>query len=117
MTINTQFIDSAERPISLYERDFIKTGRSQFPLFYYIHGESWPYSSRNEIVDEFPGLKKTFLYHREYATAHLNTKFTSEQLEVVQELKAKQLNNCRLENLAGIIISKKNNSVQVIKYK
>jgi len=71
------------------------------PVFYYIHGENWPYPSRNEIVYEFFGLKKKFLYYRDYATAHLNTIFIPEQLEGVQELKAKQLKNCWLENTGG----------------
>ena len=66
------------------------------PVFYYIHGESWPYSSRKKIVDEFPWLMKKFLYYRDYATAHLNTIFTPEQLEGVQELK--QFKNCWFEN-------------------
>ena len=61
-----------------------------FQFFYYFHRASWPYSSRNEI-----------LYYRDYATAPLNTIFTSEQLEVVQELKAKKLKYCRLENTGG----------------
>jgi hypothetical protein len=89
MTINTKFTASAERPISLYKRDLTKTVPSQFLLFYYIHGKSWPYSSRNEILNKFPWLKKKFLNYRDYVTAPLNTIFTSEQLEGVQELKAK----------------------------
>ncbi len=101
---NTQFTASAERPMSLYVNDFTKTGRTQALLFYYIQGESWPYPSRNEIVDEFPWLKKKFLYYRDYATAHLSSLFTPEQLEGVQELKAKQLKNCWLENRNGKLV-------------
>jgi hypothetical protein len=101
---NTQFKASAEQPMSLYINDFTKTGRSQPLLFYYIQGQNWPYPSRNEIVDEFPWLKKKFLYYRDYATAHLNTIFSPEQLEGVRELKAKQLKNCWLENTGGKLV-------------
>jgi hypothetical protein len=90
--------------MSLYVNDFSRTGRSHAMLFSYIQGESWPYPSRNEIVDEFPWLKKKFLYYRDYATAQLNTIFTSEQMEGMQELKARQLKNCWLENKNGKLV-------------
>ena len=67
-------------------------------FFHYFHGASWPYSSRNEMVGEFPLLKMKFLNYRDFATASLNTIFTSERLENLQILKAKSLTNCWLRN-------------------
>lgn len=104
LTPNTQFNASINHPMSLYVNDFSRTGRSHAMLFSFIQGESWPYPSRNEIVDEFPWLKKKFLYYRDYATAQLNTIFTAEQMEGMQELKARQLKNCWLENKNGKLV-------------
>ena len=71
--------------------------KNKILFFHYFHGASWPYSSRNEMVGEFPLLKMKFLYYRDYATEPLNTIFTSEQLDKVQELKTKKVRNCWLK--------------------
>jgi enediyne biosynthesis protein E4 len=98
---NTQLNASAAQPMSLYVNDFSGTGKSSALLFYSIQGESRPYASRNEIVDEFPWLKKKFLYYGEYALADLGSIFTPDQRVGMQELKARQLKNCWLENNNG----------------
>ena len=101
---NTQFNASADKPMSLYVNDFSSMGKISALLFYPIQGKSRPYASRNEIVDEFPWLKKKFLYYHVYATADLGSIFTPDQLVGMQELKAKQLKNCWLENKNGKLI-------------
>jgi enediyne biosynthesis protein E4 len=90
--------------MSLYVNDFSGTGRTSALLFYPIQGESRPYASRNEIADEFPWLKKKFLYYRDYAIADLSSIFTPDQLVGMQELKVKQLKNCWLESKNGKLI-------------
>jgi enediyne biosynthesis protein E4 len=98
---NTQFNASADQPMSLYVNDFSGTGKTSALLFYSIKGESRPYASRNEMVDEFPWLKKKFLYYRDYAVADLGSIFTADQRVGMQELKARHLKNCWLENSNG----------------
>jgi enediyne biosynthesis protein E4 len=95
---NTQFTASAEHPMTLHVNDYFQSGRTQPIVSYYIQGESYPYASRNEIVEDMPALKKKYLYYRDYARAHFNDVFTAGQLQHVHESKAKELKNCWLEN-------------------
>ncbi|HKZ65520.1 MAG TPA: hypothetical protein VJ111_04160, partial [Chitinophagaceae bacterium] len=67
-------------------------------LFYYTDSKSYPYASRNELLEDMPMLKSKFYYYKDYAMADFNTIFTAEQQEGGLELKANELENCWLEN-------------------
>jgi hypothetical protein len=95
---NTQFRASVEQPMTLHVNDFFQSGKVQPILCYYIQGESYPYASRNEIVEDMPALKKKFLYYRDYAVAHPDDIFTPAQMRGVRETRACELKNCWLEN-------------------
>jgi hypothetical protein len=95
---NTQFEASEEQPMSLCVNDYLKTGKMQPILCYYIQGKSYPYASRNEMLEVMPLLKKKFLYYNEYAKATLTDIFTEDERKGMVELKAGQLKNCWLEN-------------------
>jgi hypothetical protein len=73
-------------------------------LCYYIQGKSYPYASRNEILEDMPALKKKFFYYKDYAVASFNDIFTPEQQKGMNELKAFELKNCWLENSGGKMI-------------
>ncbi|MFC0775962.1 VCBS repeat-containing protein [Terrimonas alba] len=95
---NTQFRASAKEPMSLYVNDFFHLGKVTPLVFYYIGSKSYPYASRNELLEDMPMLKSKFFYYKDYATADLNTIFTSEQQKGKLELKVNELQNCWLEN-------------------
>lgn len=92
---NTQFAASA---MTLHVNDYFQSGRTQPVVACYIQGESYPYASRNEIVEDMPALKKKYLFYHDYAKARFNDMFTPSQLQGVRESKAKELKNCWLEN-------------------
>lgn len=98
---NTQFKASVEEPITLCVNDFMHSGKTEPILCYYIQGQSYPYASRNEMLEDMPALKKRFFYYKDYATAHLTDIFTPEQMKGMTELKASELKNCWLENLSN----------------
>ncbi len=95
---NTQFKASAKEPMSLYVNDFFRLGKITPVLFCYIGDKSYPYASRNELLEDMPMLKSKFFYYKDYAAADLNTIFTSEQQKGKLELKVNELQNCWLEN-------------------
>ena len=95
---NTQLSASVNEPITLYVNDFNGSGSTQPILGYYIQGKSYPYPSRNELLEEMPLLRKKFFYYKDYATAGFNDIITTEQRKGLLELKAYQLKNCWLEN-------------------
>lgn len=98
---NTQFKASIQQPMNLYTNDFLKAGKTEPILCYYIQGKSYPYPSRNEILEEMPALRKRFNYYKDYAVADFNDIFSQEQQKGMVELKVNELKNCWLENKNG----------------
>lgn len=101
---NTQFRASEKEPMTLCINDFLHTGKTASLLCYYIQNESYPYASRNELLEEMPALKKKFFYFKDYAKARLPDIFSPEQMKGMTELKVNQLKNCWLENKNGKLI-------------
>lgn len=95
---NTQFKATVTQPMSLYVNDFLKTGVSTPVLCYYIQGKSYPYASRDEMVETMPVLKKKFLRYTTYADATINDIFTEQQMKGALHLEAHTLKNAVLEN-------------------
>jgi hypothetical protein len=95
---NTQFKASTTEPMSMYVNDFLKTGVSAPILCYYIQGKSYPYASRDELVETIPVLKKKFLKYSTYADATIRDVFTPEQMRGAQQLSVHTLKNSILEN-------------------
>ena len=101
---NTQFRASEKEPMTLCINDFLHTGKTASLLCYHIQNESYPYASRNELLEEMPALKKKFFYFKDYAKARLPDIFSPEQMKGMTELKVNQLKNCWLENINGKLV-------------
>ncbi|WP_183564094.1 VCBS repeat-containing protein [Mucilaginibacter sp. SP1R1] len=95
---NTQFKASITEPMSLCVNDFLKTGSSVPVLCYFLQGKSYPYASRDEIIETMPVLKRKFLKYAVYADATIGDIFTKEQMKGALELKVHTLKNSILEN-------------------
>jgi enediyne biosynthesis protein E4 len=95
---NVQFRASEKEPVSIYYKDFDGNG-SVDPIFcYYIQGVSYPSASRDDLVEQLPGLKKKFLEYAVYAKATINDIFTDEQLKDAKKYEAQILSSVYLEN-------------------
>jgi enediyne biosynthesis protein E4 len=95
---NMQFKASDREPISVYYKDFDGNG-SIDPIFcYYIDGVSYPSASRDDLVEQLPGLKKKFNEYAVYAKATIREVFSEDQLKEAQKLEAQMLSTVYLEN-------------------
>jgi enediyne biosynthesis protein E4 len=95
---NLQFRASEKEPVSIYYKDFDANG-SVDPIFcYYIQGVSYPSASRDDLVEQLPGLKKKFLEYAVYAKATINDIFTGEQLKQAKMHEAQLLSTVYLQN-------------------
>jgi enediyne biosynthesis protein E4 len=95
---NSQFRASEKEPVSIYYKDFDGNG-SVDPIFcYYIQGISYPAASRDDLVEQLPGLKKKFLEYAVYAKATVNDIFTDEQLKDAKKYEAQLLSSVYLQN-------------------
>jgi len=95
---NTQFKASVKEPMTLCVNDFMKSGVSVPLLCYYIQGVSYPYASRDELLNVVPVLKKKFSRYETYSTATLDKIFTPEQLKGMQTSYVHTVKNCWLQN-------------------
>ncbi len=78
--INNQFRVSPETPLEMYAGDFDGNGVIDPLITYYIAGKAYPIASRDELLEQLPGLKKKFLYYKDYAAADLNAVLNKSQL-------------------------------------
>ncbi len=96
--LNNQFHASEKEPVTLYYKDFQGNGRQDPILCYYINGISYPIYSKDDLLDQFPWLKKKFLAYDTYAKATIHDLFTDEQLKDAHTLKAEMMQTVYLHN-------------------
>jgi hypothetical protein len=95
---NAQFRASEKEPVRMYYKDFDGNG-SVDPIFcYYIDGMEYPALSRDDLMEQLPGLKKKFLKYSAYATATVKDLFDEQTLRDAGVLSANTLNTVYLQN-------------------
>ncbi|MEP6711433.1 MAG: VCBS repeat-containing protein [Ferruginibacter sp.] len=82
--------DSAH-PVKLWINDFNQNGTSDKVLTYTVDGKDKPVFLKREVVDQFPGLKKQNLKHKDYATQTLQELFKK---ELIENAVVKKFNYC-----------------------
>jgi hypothetical protein len=86
--LNTQCRASAKEPAELFYKDFDENG-SVDPIFcFYMQGKSYPYVTRDELLDQMSNMRARFTDYRSYADATMNTVFSKEELQDAQRLQA-----------------------------
>lgn len=91
MGTNTQFTLTPEKPGELYYTDFDNNG-SVDPLFcYYIKDKSYPYVTRDELLEQLGQFRKRFTNYQSYADIAMKDLFPPEQLSKFRVLKATHL--------------------------
>ena len=98
MGLNTPFRASEKEPVSLYYKDFDGNGILDPILCYYMDGVSYPAVSRDDLMDQLPGLKKKFPDYHSYADARITDLLTPEQLTGAGRLEATVMETVYLEN-------------------
>ncbi len=66
----------------LYYGDFDDNGKKEQILTYYAGNREIPFAAKSEMERQIPGLKKQFLYAKDFAKASLNEIITKENSEV-----------------------------------
>jgi enediyne biosynthesis protein E4 len=89
--LNTQCRASEKEPAELYYKDFDDNG-SVDPIFcFYIGGRSYPYVTRDELLDQMSIMRTRFKDYKSYADATLTDIFTPEELQGATHLQANYL--------------------------
>jgi len=96
--LNTQLKASAQEPLEMVYKDFDKNGSVDPILNYYIQGESYPFASRDELLDQMYSMRSRFTDYASYANAKLSDVFPKGDLKDARSLKATVLESLYLEN-------------------
>jgi hypothetical protein len=100
--LNTQCKASDAEPAEMYYKDFDNNGSVDPILCSYIQGASYPYITRDELLEQIGSKRKRFPDYKSYADATLTDVFTSEELAGVKKLSANCLRTtCFLSDVQG----------------
>lgn len=99
--MNTFFRASASEPLSICYGDFNGDGLLDPVLCQYYGGKEYPYFSRDEILEQIPGLQKKISRYADYADATMQDLFSPEQLAAAHTAVIHQLRSVCLLNEGG----------------
>ncbi|HEY5393388.1 MAG TPA: VCBS repeat-containing protein, partial [Hanamia sp.] len=95
--LNSQCKASDKEPAEMYYKDFDGNGTIDPILCLYIQGKSYPFLTRDELVNQISGMSTKFSDYKSYADAGLKDIFTEDQLKGAKHLEANELATCYFE--------------------
>src|SRR5216117_46207 len=78
--LNTRFQASETEPVTMYVKDFDRSGVSKQILSVYNHGTSYPIAMRDELIRALPYLKPRYPRYEDYAGQTVTDIFSAAQL-------------------------------------
>ncbi|RFS14522.1 VCBS repeat-containing protein [Emticicia sp. C21] len=84
--LNSQLKASEKEPAELFYKDFDDNGSLDPILCFYIQGKSYPYVTRDELLDQLSIMRTRFPDYKSYADASIKEIFTSEELTNAKKL-------------------------------
>lgn len=101
---NTQCKASDARPAEMYYKDFDDNGSIDPILCFYIGDKSYPYITRDELLDQMSIMRPRFPDYKSYADAGYTDIFTPEEREGAKHLQANTLATmCFLSDKKGML--------------
>ena len=104
--LNSQLKANNEEPIEMIWKDFDNNGSIDPFLCCYIQGKSFPYVSRDELLDQVYPMRRKFTSYKSYADALLQDMYTADELKDAGKLKATHLATTFFENRNGQFIER-----------
>ena len=102
--LNCEYQSSPAEPIQLYATDIDDNGTIDPILFYYIKDKdgkkhSFPGISRDQFAEQVPGIKKKFLFYKDYADATFDDLFKGKAKDSMLKLRCDETQSCWFENM------------------
>ncbi len=99
---NSQVNASDTAPAELYAKDFDNNGSVESILCCYVQGKSYPYVTRDELLNQINGYRARYPSYESYANATLTDLFTPADLETASHLTVNQLKtSCFISTSTG----------------
>ncbi|MBF9255492.1 VCBS repeat-containing protein [Pontibacter sp. 172403-2] len=111
--LNTQCKATDQQPAELYYKDFDDNGSVDPILTFYIQGKSYPYVTRDELLDQISIMRTRFTDYKSYADATLQDIFTPEELKGAGHFSANYLQTAYFESNAQGKFQEKSLPVEV----
>ncbi|MES2648476.1 MAG: VCBS repeat-containing protein [Bacteroidota bacterium] len=89
--LNTQCKASDKQPAEMFYKDFDDNGSVDPILCFYIKDSSYPYVSRDELLDQMSNQRNRFTDYKSYADASIKNVFTEEELKDAGHLEVNYL--------------------------
>jgi hypothetical protein len=105
--LNTQCKATDKEPAEMYFKDFDDNGSVDPILCFYIQGKSYPYVTRDELLDQISMMRTRFTDYKSYSDATIKEIFTKEELEDVKHLQANYLQTAYLESATDGLLHEK----------
>ncbi|HEX6846634.1 MAG TPA: VCBS repeat-containing protein [Chitinophagaceae bacterium] len=102
--LNSQIKASEKEPVELIYKDFDNNGSIDPFLCFYIQGKSYPYLSRDELLEQMYPMRRKFTSYKSYADAEMKDIFSAEEMNDAKQLKATHLQTTFFENRDGQFI-------------
>lgn len=100
--LNSQAKASDKQPIELYYKDFDDNGSIDPILCTYIQAQSYPYLTRDELLEQVPTKRPKFTSYDSYSNATLTDIFGEDELKNAKKLEANYLKTSLLiQNKGG----------------
>jgi hypothetical protein len=96
--LNTQCKASDKEPAELFYKDFDDNGAVDPILCFYIQGKSYPYVTRDELLDQLSIMRPRFPDYSSYADVTMKQIFTEEELKDANRLEANHLKTTYFES-------------------
>jgi hypothetical protein len=96
--LNTQCKATEKEPAELYFKDFDDNGSVDPILCFYIQGKSYPYVTRDELLDQMSIMRTRFTNYKSYADATIKDIFTEQELQGAGRLAANYLQTAYFES-------------------
>ncbi len=96
--LNSQCQVSDKRPAELYYKDFDDNGSVDPILTFYMQDKSYPYVTRDELLDQISMMRTRFPDYKSYADATLTDIFTKEELKDAGHLEVNYLKTAYFES-------------------
>jgi hypothetical protein len=89
--LNMQMKASVKEPVTLYHKDFDDNGSVDPVLCFFMQGMSYPFVTRDEMLDQVSMLRTRFPDYKSYANATIDEIFTPAEMKGAAVLKATEL--------------------------
>lgn len=96
--LNSRITASVDKPLKMYLGDFDSNGSSDHILVYYNGEDSYPFTSRDQLVKQIPPLKKKFLHYKDYRNVKLEDIVTPIQKGNSAEMRVNIFSSVYLNN-------------------